>query len=41
MKKYKIFIACDTTDSIKIKKIVAETKTNKLVIGYKFGIEFF
>ena len=41
MKKYKIFIACDTTDTIKIKKIVAETKTNKLVIGYKFGIEFF
>ena len=41
MKKPKIFIACDTTSPKLIKKIISQTKTNKLDIGYKFGIEFF
>ena len=41
MKKQKIFIACDTTNQNLIKKIITHTKTNKLNIGYKFGLEFF
>ena len=41
MKKLKIFIACDTNKISKVKKIIAQTKTNKLDIGYKFGLEFF
>ena len=41
MKKLKIFIACDTNKISKVKKIIAQTKTNKLEIGYKFGLEFF
>jgi len=36
-----IFIACDTTNLNQIKKIIKETKTKKLNIGYKFGLEFF
>ena len=40
MKKPKIFIACDTTNIKKIKKIINLTKTNKIKIGYKFGLEF-
>ena len=38
--KKKIFIACDTTDIIKVKKIIALSQTNKIKIGYKFGLEF-
>ena len=41
MKKPKIFIACDTTNTNVIKKIISDTKTKKLNIGYKFGLEFF
>ena len=41
MKKYKIFIACDTNKTSEVKKIIAQTKTNNLDIGYKFGLEFF
>tara|TARA_X000001036_G_scaffold124845_1_gene118343 strand:- start:2050 stop:2742 length:693 start_codon:yes stop_codon:yes gene_type:complete len=41
MKKQRIFIACDTTNPNVIRKIISHTKTNKLNIGYKFGIEFF
>ncbi|MDC0903797.1 orotidine-5'-phosphate decarboxylase [Pelagibacteraceae bacterium] len=41
MKKPKIFIACDTNNPNEIKKIIKNTKTNKLNIGYKFGLEFF
>ena len=41
MKKFKIFIACDTTNPNVIRKIISHTKTNKLDIGYKLGIEFF
>tara|TARA_Y100000590_G_scaffold402620_1_gene488527 strand:- start:761 stop:1432 length:672 start_codon:yes stop_codon:yes gene_type:complete len=37
----KIFIACDTTDVDKVKKIIKHTKVKKLKIGYKFGLEFF
>ncbi len=40
MKKNKIFIACDSTNILKIKKIIKETKTTKLKVGYKFGLEF-
>ena len=37
MKKNKIFIACDSTNIKKVKKIIKETKNNKLIVGYKFG----
>ena len=40
MKKTKIFIACDTSKISKVKKIIALTKTNKIKVGYKFGLEF-
>ena len=36
----KIFIACDTTNLSQSKKLIKETKTKKLKIGYKFGLEF-
>ena len=39
--KKKIFIACDTSNPNVIKKIISHTKTNKLDIGYKLGLEFF
>ena len=40
MMKNKIFIACDTTSIKKIKNIIKSTKSKKLKIGYKFGLEF-
>tara|TARA_B100000287_G_scaffold372062_1_gene370488 strand:- start:76 stop:747 length:672 start_codon:yes stop_codon:yes gene_type:complete len=40
MKKYKVFIACDTTNISKIRKIINNTKNSELKIGYKFGLEF-
>ncbi len=40
MKKNKIFVACDTTNIKKIKKIITLTKNPKFKIGYKFGLEF-
>ena len=41
MRKYKIFIACDSTNIFEIKKIIKETKKSKdIKIGYKFGLEF-
>ena len=40
MKKNKIFIACDSNNLSKIKEIINKTKTSKLIIGYKFGLEF-
>ena len=41
MRKYKIFIACDSANIFKIKKIIKETKKTKdIKIGYKFGLEF-
>ena len=41
MNKPKIFIACDTNRISEVKKIISKTKTNKLDLGYKFGLEFF
>ena len=40
MKKHKIFVACDTSNLKRAKKIISQTKTNKIKIGYKFGLEF-
>ena len=40
MKKSKIFVACDTSKISKVKKIITQTKTDKIKIGYKFGLEF-
>ena len=40
MKKYKIFIACDTKKVSDIKKIIKKTQNSKFKIGYKFGLEF-
>tara|TARA_Y100000591_G_scaffold322310_1_gene338523 strand:+ start:113 stop:799 length:687 start_codon:yes stop_codon:yes gene_type:complete len=39
--KKSVFIAFDTNKISIAKKIIAKTKTNKLDIGYKFGLEFF
>ena len=36
----KIFIAVDTTDLKKAKRIIAQSQTKKIKIGYKFGLEF-
>ena len=36
----KVFVACDTTNILKVKKIIKNTQTRKLKIGYKFGLEF-
>ena len=38
--KSKIFIACDSTSVSKVKKIIKDTQTSKLQVGYKFGLEF-
>ena len=40
MKKYKLFIACDSTKLSTVKKIINDTKNKQLEIGYKFGLEF-
>ncbi len=40
MKKPKIFIACDTTNINKVKKIINRSHSEKIKIGYKFGLEF-
>jgi len=37
----KIFIACDTANIKKVKRIIKFTQTKKLKISYKFGLEFF
>ena len=41
MKNKIIFVACDTSNLNQIKKILKETKTNKLKIIPKFGLQFF
>ena len=41
MKNKKIFVACDTSNINQIKKIINQTKTNKLTIIPKFGLQFF
>ena len=40
MKTNKLFIACDSTNIPRIKEIIKKSKTPKLKIGYKFGLEF-
>ena len=40
MRKNKIFVACDSANISKIKKIIKETQKSKLKVGYKFGLEF-
>ena len=40
MKKNKIFVACDTTSIIKIKKIIKDTQNSNIKFGYKFGLQF-
>ena len=37
----KIFIAVDTNKISRAKRIIRDTQTNKIKIGYKFGLEFF
>ena len=40
MKKNKIFIACDSTNVHRIKRIIRDSKCDKIFTGYKFGLEF-
>ena len=40
MKKNKIFIACDSSNISKIKKIIKFSQNSKIKFGYKFGLEF-
>ena len=40
IKNKKIFIACDTNHIDRVRKIIKQTQTKKLKIGYKFGLEF-
>ena len=40
MNKNKIFVACDSNNIKKIKKIIRKTGKLKLKVGYKFGLEF-
>ena len=40
MRKNKIFVACDTNNISKVRKIINNTKIKKLKVGYKFGLEF-
>tara|TARA_B100001057_G_scaffold275963_1_gene276231 strand:+ start:12449 stop:13120 length:672 start_codon:yes stop_codon:yes gene_type:complete len=40
MKKNKVFVACDTSNISKIKRIINKTQNSKIKIGYKFGLEF-
>ena len=40
MKKNKIFVACDSTNISKVKKIINKTQNSKIKLGYKFGLEF-
>ena len=41
MNKKKIFIAVDTNKVSKARKIIRDTQTNRIKVGYKFGLEFF
>ena len=41
MKNKTIFVACDTSNLNQVKKIIKDTKTNKLKIIPKFGLQFF
>ena len=41
IKKKIIFVACDTSNLNKIRKIINQTKTNKINMIPKFGLQFF
>tara|TARA_B100000925_G_C21814691_1_gene390276 strand:- start:35 stop:727 length:693 start_codon:yes stop_codon:yes gene_type:complete len=41
MKDRTIFVACDTSNISKVRKIISQTKTNKIKIIPKFGLQFF
>jgi len=41
MKNKTVFVACDTSDPNKVKKIITQTKTRKIKIIPKFGLQFF
>ena len=41
MKNKSIFVACDTSNLKTVKKIISQTKTSKLKIIPKFGLQFF
>ena len=41
MKNKTVFVACDTSNLKNIKKIITQTKTKKLKIIPKFGLQFF
>ena len=41
MKNKSIFVACDTSNLEKVKKIISQTSTSKLKILPKFGLQFF
>jgi len=41
MKNKTVFVACDTSNLKKIKKIIADTRTKKIKIIPKFGLQFF
>ena len=40
MKKNKIFVACDSNNIHRIKRIIRDSKNDKIFTGYKFGLEF-
>ena len=41
MKNKTVFVACDTSNLKKVKKIITQTKTKKIKIIPKFGLQFF
>ena len=41
MKNKRVFVACDTSNIKEVKNIISKTKTNKLKIIPKFGLQFF
>ena len=41
MNKPKIFIACDTSDPKTLNQIIKQSRTTRLNISYKIGLEFF
>ena len=38
--KPRIFIACDTTNVKRVKKIIKDSQSSEIKFGYKFGLEF-
>ena len=36
----KIFVACDTSNTLKVRQIINKTQNSQIKIGYKFGLEF-